>query len=94
MGNSHSGELVSSIAALRTTPVPEGAPSEAYWLQVFPATAFSPTDLFSVLSPEAVREMRDVQPRNLALAVRKVRWCNVVSSFAVLLHNSCRRPLR
>ena len=75
MGNSHSGELVSSIAALRTTPVPEGAASEAYWLQVFPAAAFSPTDLFSVLSPEAVREMRDVQPRNLALAVRKVGWC-------------------
>ena len=72
MGNAHSGELVSSTSALRTAPVPEDASADAFWEQVFPATAFSPTDLFSVLTPEAIREMREVHPRNLALAIRKV----------------------
>ena len=73
MGNAQSGELVSAISALRTNAVPEGTAAEAFWAHVFPSTPFTGQDLFSVLSPEAIREMRDIQPRNLALAVRKVR---------------------
>jgi hypothetical protein len=52
MGNSHSGELVSAISALRSTAAPENADAAVYWQQVFPASSFSATDLFSVLSPE------------------------------------------
>ena len=96
MGNAQSGELVSSISALRTHPVPEGGGEDAFWAHVFPSTPFTGTDLFSVLSPEAIREMREMQPRNLALAVRKVRVDVEAGGFVCVGRPACLllRPSR
>lgn len=81
MGNSAStaasGDFISAAIALRTEAAPEEdvdpQGSEAFWLRVIPPAAVPAPDLWSVIQPEHIREMRATNPRNLALAIVKVR---------------------
>jgi len=87
MGNAgssaSSAEYIQAAASLRTSSVPSaGARGEgAFWLRLFPEHPIAALDLFSIIAPEHVREIRATNPRNLALVIVKVRrvviaWCN------------------
>ena len=42
-----------------------------YWARIFPDAAVTPLDIFSIIQPDHVRELRASQPRNLALTIIK-----------------------
>ena len=75
MGNAHSGDYIAAAHALRSEPAQD---TDAFWLRIFPEQAIPALEMFSVIQPEHVREMRVSNPRNLALAVVKV-CCSVGS---------------
>lgn len=73
--SSSSADFINAAAALRAESCPEPGETDeaAYWLRIFPDAPIAALDVFSVIQPEHVRELRAVQPRNLALMIIKVR---------------------
>ena len=71
------GDFINAAIALRTEAAPEKdeepLAAEAFWLRVIPPGTVPAADLWAVIQPEHVREMRATNPRNLALAIVEVR---------------------
>ena len=70
MGNAVSGDFIAAAHALRSEQAPTD--DDAFWHRIFPENAVPALEIFSVVVPEHVREMRVRNPRSLALAVVKV----------------------
>ena len=70
-----SGDFIAAAHALRSGNAPSDADviAETYWLRLFPEHALPALEIFSVVQPEHIRQMRARNPRNLALVVLKVR---------------------
>jgi hypothetical protein len=68
------GDFMQAAHALRTEAAPEAdaGAEDAWWARVIPAVAVPAAELWAVIQPEHVREMRAANPRNLALLVVKV----------------------
>jgi hypothetical protein len=74
-GGAGLADFMQAAHALRSEAAPEGdaGAAAAWWARVIPAAEMRAADLFAVIQPEHVREMRAANPRNLALLVVKVR---------------------
>ena len=89
--SSSSADFINAAASLRAEGVPEAGEHDeaAYWARIFPDAPIPALDVFSVIQPEHVRELRQVQPRNLSLLIIKVRRVEMMPALVAGITRRC-----